>query len=68
MAGSKIRWSCSFNLVEYPAPVNRWGWFITLVPLERLFEPDFSISPELIEPIPERWVDHLVEIIGDYIY
>jgi cardiolipin synthase len=36
--------------------------------LERLFEPDFSISPELIEPIPERWVDHLVEIIGDYIY
>jgi cardiolipin synthase len=36
--------------------------------LERLFEPDFRISPELIEPIPERWVDHLVEIIGDYMY
>ena len=36
--------------------------------LERLFEPDFSISPELTEPIPERWVDHLVEIIGDYVY
>lgn len=36
--------------------------------LERLFEPDFSISPELTEPIPERWIDHLVEIIGDYIY
>jgi len=36
--------------------------------LERLFEPDFSISPELTEPIPERWVDHLVEIIGDYMY
>jgi cardiolipin synthase len=36
--------------------------------LERLFEPDFSISPELTEPIPERWVDYLVEIIGDYIY
>jgi cardiolipin synthase len=36
--------------------------------LERLFEPDFRISPELTEPIPERWVDHLVEIIGDYIY
>jgi phosphatidylserine/phosphatidylglycerophosphate/cardiolipin synthase-like enzyme len=36
--------------------------------LERLFEPDFRISPELTEPIPERWVDHLVEIIGDYVY
>jgi cardiolipin synthase len=36
--------------------------------IERLFEPDFNASPELIEPIPERWVDHLVEIIGDYIY
>ncbi|MCP4767605.1 MAG: hypothetical protein GY875_15190 [Gammaproteobacteria bacterium] len=36
--------------------------------LERLFEPDFRGSPELIEPIPDRWVDHLVEIIGDYIY
>ena len=36
--------------------------------LERLFEPDFRASPELIEPIPERWVDHLVEIIGDYFY
>jgi len=36
--------------------------------LERLFEPDFLSSPELTEPIPERWVDHLVEIVGDYIY
>ena len=36
--------------------------------LERLFEPDFRLSPELLEPIPERWVDHLVEIIGDYVY
>jgi len=36
--------------------------------LERLFEPDFRSSPELTEPIPERWVDHLVEIIADYIY
>jgi cardiolipin synthase len=36
--------------------------------LERLFEPDFRGSPELIEPIPERWVDYLVEIIGDYLY
>jgi hypothetical protein len=36
--------------------------------LERLFEPDFRISLELTEPIAERWVDHLVEIIGDYVY
>jgi phosphatidylserine/phosphatidylglycerophosphate/cardiolipin synthase-like enzyme len=35
---------------------------------ERLFEPDFQVSPELTELIPERWVDHLVEIIGDYLY
>lgn len=36
--------------------------------LERLFEPDFLSSPELTEPVPERWVDHLVEIVADYIY
>ena len=36
--------------------------------LERLFEPDFRGSPELLEPIPERWVDYLVEMIADYSY
>ena len=36
--------------------------------VERLFEPDFLASAELTQPIPERWVDHLVEIVGDYIY
>ncbi len=36
--------------------------------LERLFEPDFGVSLELTEPIPERWVDHLVEMIGDYLF
>jgi len=36
--------------------------------LERLFVPDFRTSPELTERIPERWVDHLVEIVGDYLY
>lgn len=36
--------------------------------LERVFEPDFRSSPELTEPIPDRWIDHLVEIVGDYIY
>ena len=35
---------------------------------ERLFETDFRNSPELTEPVPERWVDHLVEIVGDYLY
>ena len=35
---------------------------------ERLFEPDFRASPELTELIPKRWVDHLVEIVGDYLY
>ena len=36
--------------------------------VERLFEADFLVSPELTEPIPDRWVDHLVEIVGDYLY
>jgi len=36
--------------------------------LERLFERDFLVSPELTEPIPERWADHLVEIVGDYLF
>jgi cardiolipin synthase len=36
--------------------------------LEQVFEPDFRASPELTEPFPDRWVDHLVEIIGDFLY
>jgi len=36
--------------------------------LEQLFERDFQVSPELTEPVPRRWVDHLVEIVGDYLY
>ncbi len=36
--------------------------------LERIFERDFRVSPELTEPIPERWADHLVEIVGDYLF
>jgi cardiolipin synthase len=36
--------------------------------LERLFIPDFRASPELTERIPARWVDHLVEIVGDYMF
>lgn len=35
--------------------------------LERVFEPDFEKSVELTEPFPERWSDHLVEIVADYL-
>ena len=33
----------------------------------RVFEPDFEKSVELTEPFPERWSDHLAEIISDYL-
>jgi cardiolipin synthase len=37
--------------------------------LERsLFEPDFASSVELTEPFPERWTDHLLELVGDYLF
>ena len=35
---------------------------------ERLFEKDFSQSVELLEPFPERWSDHLIELVGDYVF
>ncbi|MGI9329308.1 MAG: phospholipase D-like domain-containing protein [Gammaproteobacteria bacterium] len=35
---------------------------------QRLFEEDFARSPELLVPFPERWSDHLVEVLGDYIF
>lgn len=35
---------------------------------EKLFRPDFEASIELLEPFPERWSDHLLEIVGDYIF
>lgn len=35
---------------------------------ERLFERDFLVAPELTGPIPEHWADHLVEIVGDYLF
>lgn len=34
---------------------------------ERVFDPDFEKSIELTEPFPERWSDHLAEIIADYV-
>jgi len=35
---------------------------------ERLFRPDFARSVEITEPFPERWSDHLIEVLGDYIF
>ena len=36
--------------------------------LERIFYRDFGSSPELTEQIPDRWMDHIVEIVGDYLF
>jgi cardiolipin synthase len=36
--------------------------------IERVFDHDFARSPELTTPFPERWMDHLVETVGDYIF
>ena len=35
--------------------------------MRRVFEPDFEKAVELTEPFPERWSDHLVEILADYV-
>ena len=35
--------------------------------LERIFVADFARSVELTEPFPERWSDHLFEIVADYL-
>jgi len=35
--------------------------------LEQVFAPDFEKSVELTEPFPERWSDHLMEIVADYL-
>jgi cardiolipin synthase len=34
---------------------------------KRVFEVDFAKSAEVTEPFPERWSDHLVEIVADYL-
>jgi len=34
----------------------------------QLFEIDFERSVEITEPFPERWSDHLIEVLGDYIF
>lgn len=35
--------------------------------MRRVFDPDFAKSVELMEPFPERWSDHLAEIVADYL-
>jgi cardiolipin synthase len=35
--------------------------------MARIFEPDLNKSVELTEPFPERWSDHLVEVLADYV-
>ena len=35
---------------------------------KQLFDVDFERSVEVTEPFPERWSDHLIEIVGDYIF
>jgi len=35
---------------------------------QRIFQADFAKSVELTEPFPERWTDHLLELVGDYIF
>ena len=35
--------------------------------LEQVFAPDFAASPELTEPFPVRWSDHLMEVVADYL-
>ena len=45
---------------SYPEAVDRLN--------TQLFEKDFERSVEITEPFPERWSDHLLEILGDYIF
>ena len=35
--------------------------------IDRIFVPDFAQSVELTEPFPERWSDHLMEVVADYL-
>lgn len=35
--------------------------------MKQVFDPDFAKSIELVEPFPERWSDHLAEVVADYL-
>ena len=69
-------WAClgSANWDRWSLKINRELNIATSHPesvdkLEaQLFAPDFSKSVEMTAPFPERWSDHLIEMIGDYIF
>lgn len=69
-------WACvgSANFDRWSLKINREMNVSTSDPesveelLERVFQADFDRSPELLEPFPERWSDHLFEVLGDYIF
>ena len=64
----------SANLDRLSLKINRELNITTSEPeaveelLEELFIPDFARATELTEPIPEQWVDYLIEMFGDYIF
>ena len=69
-------WAClgSANWDKWSLAINKELNLATSHPeavdelVSRLFEFDLAQSPELTEPFPERWSDHLLEFLGDYIF
>ncbi len=69
-------WACfgSANFDRLSLRVNKEMNIATSHPdaverlLAELFEPDFARSREVTEPFPERLLDHLVELFGDYVF
>ena len=69
-------WAClgSANLDRLSLRINKEMNVATSHPeavdelMDRLFVRDFARSSELTMPFPERWMDHLVEVVGDYIF
>jgi phosphatidylserine/phosphatidylglycerophosphate/cardiolipin synthase-like enzyme len=58
--GLSLRTNKELNLATSHAPVVNEL-------IARLFERDFARSVELSEPFPERWSDHLLELVADYL-
>ncbi len=69
-------WAClgSANWDKWSLAINKELNLATSEPeaveglIQRIFETDFALSPELTEPFPERWTDFLLELMGDYIF
>jgi len=59
------RWSFRLNRELNIASSNR---AVSEELQRRLFETDFATSVEVTEPFPERWSDHLLELVGDYVF